>query len=280
MRKRTACCSAMFVAFLVLSFGSGVTAQPPGGGPGGFGGFGGPGGPGGIGGFGMGPGGGTMGLLLRQDVRDELELIDSQVEELTKIRDGLMEQFRGLMAPDENLSMQDRIRQGREMMEKAQEDMEQKLGQVLLPHQKRRLEQLNNQMALRGGFFRGLTSEQLAEDFNITAPQRERLRTKAEQLEAELRQKIAELRKQAQSELLKELTPAQQAQVRERFGEPFDFQRMEMPQFGRGGGAGFGGGGPGAGGPGGPGMRDPRQGGGDAEAAETEGRTRRTRRPQ
>ncbi len=237
MIKRTTCYSAILMAVLVVSFSSGVAAQPAGGRPGGFG----------------GPGGGTMGLLLRQDVRDELELLDSQVEELTKVRDDLMQQFRELMAPDENLSMQDRMQRGREMMEKAQGEMEKKLGQVLLPHQKRRLDQLNSQMALRGGFFRGLTSEQLADDFNITAQQRERLRTKAEQLEAELRQKIAELRKQAQSELLKELTPAQQAQVRERFGEPFDFQRFEMPQFGRGGGAGRGAGGQG------PGEREPRQ---------------------
>ncbi|TVS15562.1 MAG: hypothetical protein EA424_15680, partial [Planctomycetaceae bacterium] len=228
------------------------------------------GGPGGFGGF----GGGAMGLLLRQDVRDELELLDSQVEELTKIRDDLMGQFRGLMAPDENLSMQDRIQRGREMMEKVQEEMDQKLGQVLLSHQKKRLDQLSNQMALRGGFFRGLTSEQMVEELNITQQQRERLRTKAEQLEAELRQKIAELRTQAQSELLKELTPAQQAQVRERFGEPFDFQRFEMPQPGRGGGAGWGAGGQG------PGAREPRQGDSGSEETEPEGRTRRTRRPQ
>lgn len=218
-----------------------------------------------------------MGLLLRQDVRDELELLDSQVEELTKIRDDLMGQFRGLIAPDENLSMQDRIQRAREAMEKAREEMDQKVAKVLLPHQKRRLDQLNNQMSLRGGIFRGLTSEPMTEELNITQQQQERLRTKAQQLEAELRQKIAELRNQAQSELLKELTPAQQAQVRERFGEPFDFQRFEMPQPGRGGGAGWGGGGQG---PDGPGAREPRQGDSGSEGPEPEGRNRRVRRPQ
>jgi len=256
---RSVCCGAVLTAMLVLGFGASVAAQP-GGGPGGFGAF---------GGFG-GPGGGAMGLLLRQDVRDELELIDSQVEELTQIRDGMMEQLRGLAAPDESLSRQERIERFQETVEKTQQEMEQKLDQVLLPHQRKRLDQLSNQMALRGGFFRGLTSQRLAEEFNITEQQRERLRSKAEQLEAELRQKIAELRKEAQAELLKELNPAQQAQVRERFGEPFDFQRFDVTQFGRGGAAGSG---PNGG-------EVPRQGGGGSEGAEPGGRDRRGRRPQ
>jgi Spy/CpxP family protein refolding chaperone len=89
---------------------------------------------------------------------------------------------------------------------------------------------------------RGLTCGPVADELGLTDAQREKIRAKAEKLEAELRQKLAEMRAQAQAELLKELTPQQQAKIKEMYGEPFEFRRDE-PQFGRGG--------PGA--PGGPG---------------------------
>jgi Spy/CpxP family protein refolding chaperone len=266
--KRTGISSAILVASLVLGLGVGAQAQPPGGGPGGgFGGFGG-------GGFGD-QAGGTLGLLLRPDVRTELELLDHQVKQLTELRDGMMRQFRQLMTPDENLSPQERMQRIREMAEKARTDADEKVKQVLLPHQQKRLEQLNNQMRMRGGMLRGLTGQQFAEELGLTEAQREKIRAKAEQLEAELRQKMAELRSKAQEELLKELTPAQQAQIKERLGEPFEFQGGGMPQFGQGGPAGPGQGGFGPGGAGAGGRP-----GAAPAAGEQEGRGRRGLRPQ
>jgi Spy/CpxP family protein refolding chaperone len=261
--KRTAVFCAILVASAVFGLGVGAQAQPPGGGPGG-----GPGGFGGFGGGGFGgQAGGTLGLLLRPDVRTELELLDHQVEQLTEIRDGIMGQFRQLATPDENLSPQERMQRFREIAEKARSDADVKVKEVLLPHQQKRLEQLSNQMRMRGGMLRGLTGQELADELALTEAQREKIRAKAEQLEAELRQKLAELRNKAQEELLKELTPAQQAQIKERFGEPFEFQGGGMPQFGQGGP------GPGAAGPGGRPDAAPGTG-------EQQGRGRRGFRPQ
>jgi hypothetical protein len=259
--KRVWSCGAVLAATIVLISGAGLQAQPPAGGQGGPGGFGGFGGPGAFGGLGMGGlgGGDSLGLLLRPDVRVELELLDEQTAELQKLADGMRDQFRDLMVPDENVSWQDRMQRFREVAEKARDEAQQKVDKILLPHQKKRLEQLSNQMRMPGGAMRGLTGGPVADELGLTDAQRERIRAKAENLEAELRQKLAELRAQAQAELLKELTPQQQAKIKEMLGEPFEFRRDE-PQFGRGG----------PGGPGGP---------GGAAATDQQGRGARGARP-
>jgi Spy/CpxP family protein refolding chaperone len=263
--KRRSVFGAILVAAWVAVLGVAAQAQPPGGGPGGR-----PGGAGGFGGGGFGgPGGGSLGLLIRSDVQAELELLDDQLDQLTKLREGMVEQFRQLMSQDQDLSPQERMQRAREAMEKARQDLDQKVKQILLPHQQKRLEQLGNQMQMRGGILRGLTNPQMAEELKLTQAQQDKIRAKAEQLEAELRQKMAELRSKAQEELLKELTPAQQAQLKERFGEPFDFQGGGMPQFGQGGP------GPGGFGPGGGGRPDAAP-----ETGEQQGRGRRGFRPQ
>jgi hypothetical protein len=91
------------------------------------------------------------GLLLRPDVRGELELLDEQTAELQKLADGMRDQFRDLMVPDENVSWQDRMQRFREVAEKARDEAQQKVDKILLPHQKKRLEQLSNQMRMPGG---------------------------------------------------------------------------------------------------------------------------------
>jgi Spy/CpxP family protein refolding chaperone len=137
-----------------------------------------------------------------------------------------------------------------ELMKVAQKKVKDAVGEILLPHQAERLKQLSVQFQMRGGS--GLTSsEDVAEQLNITPEQRDKLREKARELEQELRKKLL-------ADLLKELTPEQQAKYKELVGEPFEFQQDE--RFGRGGFGGPGGGGPG--GPGGPGGGGPGGGGG------------------
>jgi len=192
---------------------------------------------GGMGSFG---GGGLIGVLMREDARKELELVDEQVTELQKLGEGMRgrmgEMFSGLRDIEDR---EERSAKFREVMEKAQEEIEKEIGKVLLPHQMKRAKQLAFQQRLRGGAGRALTSGgSLAEELGISESQQEKLRAANEKLEAELRQKIAELRNEAQDELLKVLTPQQQAKFRELVGEPFEFQQMEFRRPGGEGGQG------------------------------------------
>ncbi len=212
-----------------------LAAQP--GGRGGRGG--GRGGPGGMFGGGFG-GGGLTGVLMREDVRKELELVDDQVADLQKLaegrRDRMGEMFSGLRDIEDR---EERGRKFREIMEKAQAEIEKDISKVLLPHQMKRAKQLAFQQRLRGGAGRALTSGgSMAEELGITETQQEKLRAANEKLQNELRQKIAELQNEAQEELLKILTPQQQAKFKELVGEPFEFAPMEFRRPGGEGGRG------------------------------------------
>jgi Spy/CpxP family protein refolding chaperone len=204
--------------WLVLA-GAYAQAQPqrgpggaPGGGPGGFG-----------GGFGS-----LADVLRRQDVRTDLELLDDQVAQLEKLAEGRREQMRELFSGLRDVPQEERGAKMRELVQKAQKDLEADVGKILLPHQMKRAKQLVTQMQMRGG--RGMLSEPIAQDLGLTDAQKEQLQAKSAQLEEEVRKKLAELRAQSQNELLKVLTPAQQAKWKEMVGEPFEFQREEQPR--------------------------------------------------
>src|SRR6478672_1516461 len=131
---------AVAVCFLSRSL-----AQPPGTPPGG----GGPGGPGGFGGP-FGGGGGLMGLAMRDEVQQELQLVDEQKDKVralsedmrTKVRDemgGMFQQMRDA-SDEERRAKFDEIRK---KFETINTDMEKKLDAVLLPHQLERLKQID-----------------------------------------------------------------------------------------------------------------------------------------
>jgi Spy/CpxP family protein refolding chaperone len=205
--------------------------------------FGGPGGGMGMmGGFG---GASEVMLLNRSDVQKELELVDEQIDQIGKIPPINM---REMFEQVSDLSRDEQRAKMGELMKAAQDKTKNAIKEILLPHQAERLGQLVIQFQMRGGA--GLTSsEDLAKQLNITDEQREKLRTKARGLEQELRKKLL-------ADLLKELTPEQQAKYKELVGEPFEFQQdIGRGGFGGPGGGGPGGGGPGGGGPGGGGRR-------------------------
>ncbi|MHB0959815.1 MAG: hypothetical protein ACYC0X_30185 [Pirellulaceae bacterium] len=198
--------------------------QPGGPPPGGF-----QGGPGGFGGMmgGFGRGASELALLGREEVQKELVLVDDQLSQLEELRDN--NDMRAMFEKLRDLPQEERMAKGRELMEASQKKTQQQIDEILLPHQADRLKQLVHQFQLRGGG--GLASEEVGEKLGISEEQREKLRTKARELEQQLRKKLVD-------DLLKELTPEQQAKYKELVGEPFEFQQDErMGPGGRGPGA-------------------------------------------
>jgi hypothetical protein len=173
---------------------------------------------------GRGPGGGMFGggggmgkvmLLMRDDVRKHLDLLDEQVEDLQA---AAQKSFQSMRNPDE--------RDG------AMKELDKTIGEVLLPHQMKRLDQISMQQQMRGG--RGLLSDDMVATLKITDAQKGKIEARQEQIRDELNKKIAELRKQYEGKILDELTATQRAKLKEMVGEPFELQQQER-------GAGFGG---------------------------------------
>ena len=200
-------------------------------------------GPGGRGRGGRGGGGqgrgGIQALLQREDVQRELEITDDQMEELRELGQnrGDRSQREKMREELEGLSDDERQEKLQEMRQKRTEDQKAQLGEVLLPQQIRRLEQLTAQFTVSaaGGqaMFRGAIAEQLG----LTEKQKEELQEKAEELQKEYNKRMAKLRKEMQEELLEELSPEQRKKFHDMMGESFEFEQTQG-RGGRGGGRG------------------------------------------
>ena len=217
-------CSALAATVLGATLCvSEVSAQPPGPPPGGFGA---PGGPGGFGG-----GGGVLGIAMRDEVQQELQLVDEQKDKLraigedarNRMRDemrGMFEQMRDL-SDDERRAKFDEIRT---KMESMNADMEKELDKVLLPHQMERLKQIDLQSKIRQRGSSALTGGDVAKALNLSDEQREKLEKRAAEVQEELQAKIRDLQAEARQKMIDVLTPEQQAQLQKMMGDSFDLR--------------------------------------------------------
>lgn len=218
MNSLSKICLLTFTAGLTLCLCSMDVMAQPGRGRGG------PGGGGqGFGRRGAGVAGGTGGLLRRDDVRKELELTDEQLEDLQALnqeRGGF--DRRALREEMEGLSDEERRERFTEIRNEREAEVKEKLGEILLPFQVKRLEQISNQAASRGGS-RSLLDGRIADKLKITDEQKDKIREKAEKLQKEYEAKLEEMRKAMQEEILEELSSSQRKEYEEMMGEAFKF---------------------------------------------------------
>jgi hypothetical protein len=143
---------------------------------------------GGSGGGPFGFGSGPVELLQRSDVQAELELLDDQRDDLRalveksnerrrEVLGGFAEQFRNREAAEaDREALRDKFQAA---MRTLNEEVEQGLS-FLLPHQRKRLSQLELQFQMRGaGGLGALGSPELGEQLAVTEEQRAALREKA-----------------------------------------------------------------------------------------------------
>ena len=234
LRIHTGFCALATIAvmFVALPSFSQPPGQPPGGGPGGP-----PGGP-----F----GGGLLNLATRDEVQQELQLVDEQKDKVKSIADGMREKvredMRGMFEQMRDLSDEERQAKFAEIRAKFDSinaDMEKQLDKILLPHQIERLKQIDLQTKVRQRGASALTSGDLAKTLNLTDEQREKLEKRSAEVQEELQVKIRELQLDARKKIVEVLTPEQQAQLQKLMGDQFDLPDQGpgnfRGRFGRGG---------------------------------------------
>lgn len=180
---------------------------------------------GGRGGFGR--GGGMTGLLRSDEVQAELEITEEQLADLQamgeEMRDEMRAKFEGMRdLPQEE--RRERFASMRDEMQSMQSEAEERMGDILLPHQVARLKEISLQQQIRGGGLQGTMRGPLAEELGITDEQREQMTTKAQELQEEMEQKIEELRNNAREELMGLLTPEQRSKLETMIGSDFEMQ--------------------------------------------------------
>ena len=199
--------------------------------------------PGGGGGFFSGGFGGAE-LLRSDEVRKELELVDEQIEKLEKLGEEMRNEMREMFSGMRDLSQEERqakFTELRETMRKKGEELSEKVDQVLLPHQRDRLNQIRLQSQLRrSGTSGALTNDRISETLGLSDEQKAKLREVQEKVDRELREKIEKLRDEGRNEILGILTPEQRAKWDEMMGDRFELNsdrgfrgRGGPPQGGR-----------------------------------------------
>lgn len=205
-------CGALALA--VFAWPSAVEAQPPG-----------PGGPG------FGGNGGILGLVTRDEVQQEIQLVDEQREKVMQIaeeaRETMRDEMRTMFSEMRDLSedeRRERFGEIRSKMEEMTADIDARLKKSLLPHQYERLKQIDLQTRMRQRGESGLSSGAIADALELTDAQREKLQQRAEEVREELREKIRQAQAEAREKMMEVLTPEQKAKLDELMGDTFELR--------------------------------------------------------
>jgi|GEM_PF-6339727 len=173
-------------------------------------------------------------MLSMKDVQDDIELVEDQRSQLSSIRrefnDRIQQEMKSMR---EGGFGSEQGRQMADVFKALQEEQKAAVNKVLLPHQIQRLEQVALQSRMKNSGSSGLIADKkLAEELGITDEQKEKLRTRAQELARELQEKIEALREETRQELLQELTADQRAKLQKMMGVKFEGslnRSVEMP---------------------------------------------------
>ena len=164
-----------------------------------------------------------MDLLSNKSIREDIEMVDHQYEDLKELNNEIQSKVANRVR-ELDFSDPDKLQGQLLAIRKMASD---NLNSVLVAHQLTRLRQIAVQAQLRRrSFAEILTSQPLKEELEISDSQKDLLLEQEEEIEAELREQIAELRLKAREKLISNLEPAQQTQAKELLGEEFDFSSL------------------------------------------------------
>ena len=162
----------------------------------------------------------TLGMLSDKSIRNEIEMVDEQYEELksvnARIQARVANEIRGLDF-SKTATVTTRIKGIRDRATK-------ELESLLLPHQVKRLRQLHLQSSLRRqSLVDLLIQDPLKSELELSEKQATELKAEEEKIEQDLQQKIRQLRAEAREKLLAKLKPDQEQKAKELIGEAFEF---------------------------------------------------------
>ena len=182
------------------------------------------------------PWSGSIRYLYMQSVKDNLELVDEQVQKINQIRTDLQKESSKMYKNMRDLSREERMERYREMNEELAEKIEKQIKEVLLPEQMARLNQISLQMRLRSyyGLGQALSGDDLAESLDVSERQKRELLKVQQEVQAEIRQKTmefnAKIRAEAQEKILKVLSKKQRDKLEKMQGDKFEYQYQGYQQ--------------------------------------------------
>lgn len=168
--------------------------------------------------------GSRFSMLNDSSVQKDLQLVDDQLKQIEEInaefREKMKEKMSGLHGEDGKFQP-DLAKDFTSFINDMQKQQEERISNLLLPHQLDRLKQVSRQTKMsRLGAEQALTKH-LAEELGISPEQKSRIQKKSKQLQEDLVKKIAELKAKAKEELLQELSKDQRKKLEDLLGDEF-----------------------------------------------------------
>lgn len=172
----------------------------------------------------------TTTLLQLQDIKRDLELTPDQIDQLSKVRlqydtiiKDAMAEYRQRAREMEPAERAEFMRELAAKRKQSREEMDAEIGNILLPFQLKRMEQIKAQnqiarMGPNGGS--PILHPMFRDKLKLTKEQEERIRAKMQEMKKKLDDEIAKMQKKANDEILKELTAEQREIYDDMIGEP------------------------------------------------------------
>lgn len=174
-------------------------------------------------------------LLNLPEVRKELDIMDAQMEQITNARTEMNKQIKETVSKMmEGGFDPSKAKEMSEIIRSQQAAIEEKISEQLLPAQVQRLKEVALRMQMKQvGTLGMLGRKDIKEALGLSDEQLKALEKKAEELDKEMKKRVDELKKKAQSDLLGELNPDQRKKLEEMMGKEFDYQAPERPRVTR-----------------------------------------------
>ncbi len=170
--------------------------------------------------------------LYAEDVQNELELVDEQkaelrlqLKQLSNFKSELDSEMRKFAATATEEEIRVKRAELNARIHEFQSRTEESFSELLLPHQQNRLRQVAARVLLREAAKTnkaGVLAPQMAKWLEIDDEQAKRLKARAEEIRKRLAADIERLTREAQDELLQELTPEQRKKYENLIGAPME----------------------------------------------------------
>ncbi len=169
-------------------------------------------------------------LLNDEDIQKEIELAGSQLEKIKQSQEEFSKRIQEQVGDLQDGRFEPGRMQGLgKLIKEMQEDQRAKMESMLLPHQIERLQQISTQLHLnRAGAAEALANEKMMQMLEISDEQVERLRKRSKEIEQQLKEKVDQLKAEAQAELLKELTPNQRRKLDKLTGPKYNLPERDL----------------------------------------------------
>jgi len=181
-----------------------------------------------------------LGLLARNEVQKELDLVPDQIEGVKSLELEMRSKMRDMFATRREGMSGRSDEERKEAWSGIQDEIKTvfaeftpKVNEILLPNQIQRLGEIKMQSQIKqsGGILGGRAADSLREKLNITDEQLAQMKEKAKAAREKLEAKVSKLRKEAEAEVMSVLSTEQRAQYKTMMGETFEITN-ERARFG------------------------------------------------